>query len=244
MNWLILAFLAPLLWAISNFIDKFLISKYFKSGTGTLVIYSCLIGLPVSLFILLLKPSVVNLNLGTGLLILLNGALFISYLFPYFKALSKADTSTVIPLFQTIPIFSYFLAFFILGEALSNMQILASIFVICGAIGISLKFEERKAGFRKDVVLLMLLASIIISLNSLLFKFFAIDLDFWTVSFWQYLGFAVFGLVILLFVKSYRGDFLSSFKKNGRKVVSLNVMNELINIIAVIVFTYAILLSS
>lgn len=183
MNWLIISSLVPLLWATSNFIDKFLISKYSKEGIGTLVIYSCLIGLPVSLFILFFKPEVINLSLSTGLIILLNGALYISFLFPYFKALSKADTSTIIPLFQMVPISSYFLALLVLGETLSNIQLLASLFIIAGAIGISLKFEGKKARFRGNIILLMMLASFIISLNSLIFKFFAIDLDFWTVSF-------------------------------------------------------------
>lgn len=49
--------------------------------------------------------------------------------------------------------------------------------------------------------------------------------------------------MILLFVKSYRHEFLSSFKKDGRKIFSLNVINELINISAVMVFTYATLLA-
>lgn len=243
MDWLIIAFLAPLLWAVSNFIDKFLISKYFKGGTGTLVIYSCLIGIPVSLLILLFKPEVLSINLGTAFLVLLNGFLYISFLFPYFKALEKADTSVVIPMFQTIPVITYILAFFVLGETFTNIQFLASSLIILGAIGISLKFDGRKTRFRSDVVFLMLLASFIVALNSLLFKFFAIELNFWTVSFWQYLGFSALGILLLLFVKGYRKDFLSSFKKNGKKIISLNIMNEVINISAVLIFTFATLLA-
>src|SRR3989344_1429784 len=144
MNWLLLAFLAPLLWAISNFIDKFFVSKYFKSKTGTLVLYSCFSGLPVALCIVLFKPQVLDISLLTALFILLNGMLYILFLFPYFKALSKADTSLVIPLFQMIPVFGYILAFFVLGEVLSKMQLVASMLIILGAIGISLRFESKK----------------------------------------------------------------------------------------------------
>lgn len=205
--------------------------------------YSCFVGLPVALLILIFKPSVINLNLGTALLIVINAIIHLTYLFPYFKSLHKADASIVIPLFQLIPVFSYFLAFAILGETLSNMQIIASIMIICGAIGISIKFEGRKTRLRGDVVMLMLLASLLVSINFVMFKFFAIDSDFWTVSFWQYIGFLIFGLIIFLLVKSYRRDFLSSFRKSGKKVISLNVLNESISVVAGLVFTYATLLA-
>ena len=243
MNWFIIAILAPLLWAITNFMDKFLISKYFKSSVGTLIVYSTLIGLPVALLIAIFKPAVLALNLATGILIILNSFLYIVYLFPYFKALSKADASIVVPIFQTIPVFSYFLAFFVLGETLSIMQILGSLLVILGAVGISLKFKKRGIHLKKDVLFLMLLASFIVSLNYLFFKFFAIELDFWTVSFWQYLGFVIFGIILLIFIKSYRKDFFQSFRKNKGKILGFNAINEVLNIIATIIFTFATLLA-
>jgi len=243
MNWFIIAIFAPLLWAISNFIDKFLVSKYFKSNVGTLIIYSSLIGLPVAALIVLFKPQVLSLNWTTASLIILNSFLYIIYLFPYFKALSKADASLVVPIFQTVSVFSYFLAFFVLGETLFKTQIIGSLLIIFGAVGISLKINERKLHLTKDVLFLQLLASFIVALNSLFFKFFAIKLDFWTVSFWQYTGILIFGLILLTFVKSYRKDFLLAFKRNSGSIIGLNVINEVVNITATIIFTFAILLA-
>lgn len=243
MNWFLIAILSPLLWATSNFIDKFLISKHFKSSVGTLIIYSSLIGLPVAVLIAIFKPSVLFLNWTTAVLIILNSFLYIAYLFPYFKALSKADTSLVTPIFQTISVFSYVLAFFVLGEVLSKNQIFGSLLIITGAIGISLKFKEKKIHLNKEILFLQLLASLIISLNYLFFKFFAIRLDFWTVSFWQYLGFVIFGLGLLIFVRSYRTNFIQSFKINSGRILRLNALNEILNIIATILFTFASLLA-
>jgi len=88
-----------------------------------------------------------------------------------------------------------------------------------------------------------LLASFIVAINSVMFKFFAIELDFWTVSFWQYLGFFSFGILLLIFIKTYRQDFLDTYIKNKFRIVGLNLFNEFINIIAIIIFTYAILLA-
>lgn len=243
MGWFLITVIASLLWGMTNFIDKFLISKHFQSNTGTLVLYSSLIGVPVAILIAIFKPEVLSLDIMTAIFIIFNGFLYISYLFPYFKALAKADTSVVTPLFQTIPVFSYFLAFFVLGETLSGIQIAGSLLIIAGAVGISLKFYNNKVHLTKEVLLLQLLASFIIALNFLLFKFFAIELDFWTVSFWQYLGFVIFGLILLLFVKSYRKDFFASFKRSSKEIIGLNALNEVLNISATIIVTFATLLA-
>ncbi len=238
MNWLIIAILAPVLWAITSFIDKFLVSKYFKSGVGTLIIYSCVIGLPVAFLIAIFKPVVLSLDWKTSSLIVLNSFLFILYLFPYFRALKKADTSVVVTLFQTIPVFSFILAFLILGETLTRFQIIGSTLIILGAVGISLSFHRGKFHLTKEVLFLQLLASLLISLNYILFKLFALDTDFWTTSFWQYLGFFIFGLILLICSKSYRNDFVSSFRKNKEPIILLNVLNEVINILAIILVTF------
>jgi drug/metabolite transporter (DMT)-like permease len=243
MNWFIIAILAPLIWAVSNFIDKFLISKYFKSDIKTLVVYSSLIGLPVAFLIGIFKPQVLALNFITAILIILNSFLLIIYLFPYYKALSKADASAVIPIFQIIPLFSYFLAFFVLGEILSGLQIFGSLLIILGAVGISLNFKNKRLHLTKEILFLQILASLIISLNYLFFKFFAIQLDFWTVSFWQYTGFAIFGLFLLIFIRSYRKSFFLSIKINKSKIIRLNVLNETINIIGMLIFSFATLLA-
>lgn len=238
-----MAFISPLIWAISNFIDKFLISRYFKSNVGALVLYSSLIGLPVAFLIAIFKPEVLSINLTTAIFIILNSFLLIIYLLPYFKALSKADASAVSPIFQMIPVISYFLAYFVLGESLSGTQMIGSLLIISGAIGISLRFEKKNFHFKKDVFFLQLLASLLCALNLLFFKFFVIKLDFWTVSFWQYTGYVIMGLLIIAFVKSYRNGFFQSFKENKIPIVGLNVVNEVINIIAMIIFTSAILLA-
>ena len=238
MNWLILAILAPILWAITSFIDKFLVSKYFKSTVGTLIIYSCLIGLPAAFLIAFFKPSVLTLNWKIASLIIVNSFIFILYLFPCFRALRKADTTVVVTLFQTIPVFSFILAFFILGETLTSFQIIGSALIILGAIGITLGFNKGKFHLTREVLFLQLLAAFLISLNYILFKLFALDTDFWTTSFWQYLGFFIFGLILLICFKSYRKDFVSSFRKNKESIILLNVLNEVINILAIIIVTF------
>ena len=244
MDWFILGVISQFLWSVTNFIDKGLIEKYFKSGVGALIIYSCLIGLPTSLLILILKPEVFFIDFFTATLIVLNSFLLIIYLFPYFKALGKSDASLVIPMFQMISVFGYFLAFIILGERLTGIQIGASLLIILGAIGISARFDNGRIRFHRSVFFLMMLASLLLSINALFFKFFAVSLDFWTVSFWSYFGFFIMGMIFFLFFRTYRNDFLSSLSKNKKSVISWSFFNESLNIIAQIIFTYATLLTA
>lgn len=237
-----IALLAPFLWSVSNLIDKYLVSKYFKSDTGTLVVYSSLIGVPLAVFIALLHPSVLVFEPLAAVLVVLNSFLLIVYLFPYLRALSEADASVVVALFQLIPVFAFVLGFFVLGERLVTVQVLGGLVIIAGAVGISLELGGRRMRLNVRVFALQMLASFLIALNYMVFKMFAIESDFWTVSFWQYAGFGIFG-VFLVALPSYRTRFVESLRTNKRVIIGLNAFNELVNLSGVVVFTYASLLA-
>jgi len=241
-SWIFIAMLAPILFALSTFIDKFVLSRYFKSSSNALVAYSGLIAIPAIILIYLFNPKVININSSTALLIVLNSFLYIGYFFPYYAAIKRADASSVIPLFQMIPIFNLVLAFLILHEKLSLIQLGAFFLIIIGALTLSLDFK-KKFSLRKDVIYFMLFASFIVALNITLFKFFAISTDFWTTSFWQYLGFLIFSIILLLIFKKTRKQFLDSFSENKIPIISLNIFNEIINLGGVIISSYAILLA-
>lgn len=244
MNWFLIALIPPALWSVTNHIDKYLLSKYFKGGgVGALMIFSSLIGIFVLPFLLFFHPEVIDVSLQTALLVMLNGALYILAIFPYFYALQKDEASIAAPLFQLIPVFSYVLAFFVLGETLFIKQIIGGLLVVFGAIGISLELKRgERIRLKKGVFWLMMLSSLIFSLNFLFFKFFAVDSGFWTISFWEYVGFVVFA-ILLLFIKSYREEFLSVMKSNRLAVLSLNGLNEVVNLIAKVSFNFASLLT-
>jgi len=161
---------------------------------------------------------------------------------PYLYALEKDEASIVVPLFQTVPVFSYILALIVLNEVLTVYQIIASILVIIGAIGLSLDLDNRYR-LKKKVFSLMLFSSFLVALNGLIFKFVAIREDFWTTSFWEYIGFSILAFMLLVFIKSYRKQFLAVIKVNRVPVISLNALNEVLNIIGKIVMNFATLLA-
>lgn len=244
MNWFFIALLAPALWSATNHIDKFLISKYFKGmSTGALILFSSIAGMFVLPFILAFHSNVLNIEPLNALIIIGLSLISLLTLYTYFYALRKDEASIVVPLFQTIPIFSYILGYFVLGETLTVKQILAAILVIVGAIAISLDITDKKPKLKSEVFLVMLLSSFLVALGGLLFKVVAIQADFLTTSFWAYVGDALVGIFMFTFIKSYRQQFLGVFKQNRITVISINVLNELLNIIAVMCIRFATLLA-
>ena len=197
--WLLIALLAPTLWAVTNHIDKYLLNQQLdQRGIGALLTASALIGLPCMLAIVLLRPGVLHISLFHSLMMVANGVLYIVGLLPYLYALQRDETSIIVPLFQTTAIFSYLLGLIFLDEQLSIRQLAAVLLLVGGAVIISLERKWQLVQFKADVFWLMLLAALLNALNWFVFKYVAIQDDFWATSFWEYAGFLLTALFILM----------------------------------------------
>jgi uncharacterized membrane protein len=245
MNWFLIALLPPALWSVTNHIDKYLLGKYIKGGgVGALMIFSAMIGFFILPIIYIFNPAVLGIGITRALLITINGAFYILAALPYFYALQKDEASVVVPLYQLIPVISYALAYLVLGETLNSLQIIGGMFIVLGAIGITLELSKgEKIKIKSQVFWLMLLSSFLFSINFTFFKYFALDLDFWTTSFWEYSGFAISAVLMGVLVKSYRKEFLNLMKNNKIPILGLNGFNETVNIVAKLSFNFASLLA-
>ncbi len=181
------------------------------------------------------------LNPFYELVIIGNGILLIAAMIPYFYALAQEETSMVVPLYQTVPIFSFILGFFILGETISPVQISAGLLIIIGAVFISLDLENVK--IKKRTLLLMLSSSFMVAVYVLVFKVVAVKENFWGSVFYEEIGVMLAGLFLFAFMKNYRNQFIIILKKNRVSVISINGFNELVNIGAKLLVNYASLLA-
>lgn len=246
MIWIFIALLPPLLYALTNHTDKYLIEKYFKGGgIGALIIFSGLFSIIVLPIIYFLAPEALAVSPATMLILAGSGALVVLSILCYLYALQADEASVVIPFYQTIPIFAYILGLIVLGESLTGWQFFGSALVLLGASILALNLEGEEGGwhFRKRVVLLMLLASLMYALNSVIFKFFALDLGFWPSLFWDSVGKVLVGLLFLLLVPVYRREFLTTIRANRPLIFLLNSTNEILTILADSIAGYAILLA-
>lgn len=242
MHWFLVALGAPVLWAISNHIDKYLISRYARSlGIGALVLFSAAIGLPIALGIPLLGVGVLSIGWLPAAAMVASGVLFILSLLPYMYALQHEDASTVVPAFQTIPIFGFALAAAFLGERLTGIQATGGLLVVAAAM--AFMFEPHSGRLRLKPLLQMLLASFILATTNLVFKAVAIESSFWVTSFWQYVGYALAGAGMVVLVPAYRSQLNRAIHVNSAGILALNAVNETITAVGVLLLAAASLLA-
>jgi uncharacterized membrane protein len=241
--WLLFAFTGPLLWAVSTHIDKYLVDRYFRDADTTVVIvFTALIGVLLLPPIWLFDDGVMKPSLTAMLVMAASGILYLGALIFYMRAIQSEEASVVAPLFQANTLFTFLLGYFFLHEVLGWAQIGGGVLVVAGALGLSLDKKLRLKSFKLRLVLLMLAATFAIALSSVLFKFFAVEDNFWTTNFWTFAGQGVFGAAILA-VPRYRRQFLHLFRRNPGAMIGVNTANEAINLGAGLGVRYASLLA-
>ncbi|MDB5740356.1 MAG: hypothetical protein JWP16_1396 [Alphaproteobacteria bacterium] len=228
--WLLYAFSGPLLWAISTHIDKFLVDKYFRhSDTAVLMVFTAFLGVFALPVIWLFEPSVLALPwLATGVMTV-SGILYMAAMLFYLRAIQSEEASVVAPLFQANTLFTFALGLILLHEMPRWPQLLGAGLIVIGAVGLSLDRKLHLGKFKPRLVLLMCAATFVLALSSVVFKVFAIHDEFWSTTFWTFVGEGVFGVAILA-VPKYRKQFVHLFRKNPGAVMGVNAANELINL--------------
>jgi drug/metabolite transporter (DMT)-like permease len=139
MLWITIAVTSYLINAGIYVADKFLLSKKIHSS----IAYSFYVGI-WSIFnalLLIFSPWVPTLK--ELALDLSAGILFLITLIFWYKALHQSEATRVVPIAGAlVPIFSYILSYFFLGEVFDKNQTLAFFILIAGGILISIKHTE------------------------------------------------------------------------------------------------------
>jgi len=210
MTWVFLAILSHLFWGITNIGEKFLIDRHFKNpivynlwafilgGSNILIIF----------FIDFIWPNVTQLLLlGIASLGFFLGAMF------YIKAIQIEEVSRINMLWNLIPIYSVFLAWFFIGESLSITQIVALIILVLSGFVASLhvKFLGKITISRAFILMLI---------GTLFFSIFGVTLRMVTMNGYPASSafvisgtyYVLFSVIILIFVKQLRIDFKKESK--------------------------------
>ncbi|HEV2111345.1 MAG TPA: DMT family transporter [Gammaproteobacteria bacterium] len=241
MHWLIYAFSGPVFWAASTHMDKYLVDRYFRrSDVSVLLVFTALIGLLMLPFILYWRPEVLALPWRDALVVAFSGVLYMVALYFYLEALQRNEASVVSPFFQAGPLFGYALAWLVLGETLSHRQLAGGGLIVIG--GLLLSIHPGAGRVRLRLVLLMLSCAFVMAVSSVIFKAFAVHDEFWSTTFWTYLGEALYGLWLLA-LPGPRRLFLGLIRRNPGAVLGVNAANELINLGGGLGMRYALLLA-
>ena len=245
MSWFFIAIIGPLLYALTNHIDKLLLERYFKqSGVGTLILFSSLLSVLALPFLLYIDPTVLDISLFNIFILGILGILNVLVLWFYLLALMNEEASIAIIFYQLVPVFGLVLGYFILDEVLSQTQLIAMAIIILGTTIISFEVNsDNKFTLRRQTILYMTLASFFWALSSVIFKSVALEENVWRTLFWEHLMMVIVGILLFIFAKSYHHNFLLALKENSKSILSLNVLNESLYMLGNIAFSFAYLLA-
>lgn len=232
--WILFSILTALFWASGNIIDKFVFTRWIvKPIVPTIV--GGIIGLLASLIVYSIQGFVglSGVNIFWGILA---GILNVLSLLFYYKAVKIEEISRVIPLYYLMNFFILFLAYIFLGEVLTPIKYLGVFFLATGAILVSQKdsinFKFNKAFW------FMVLASGAIAASAVITKYLLNFADYWTI-FSYTRGLGVFVALLPIIYLNFN-DLISEVKKNGKKVVGLMSVSEILNVLAGLFITLAI----
>jgi len=240
MTWFFIALIGTFFYACTNHIDKILLEKYFKGEVGALFLFSALLSILALPFLLLVDPSVLNVSLSNMLVLMVVAIFHLLVVWFYLIALKHDEASVVIVFYQLVPVFAYILGYLILGETLTRLQLIAMALVIFGTTIISFEIDiDNKFKLRRKVILPMLAAAFFWAAGGTVFKMVALEENVVRSLFWEHLTLTVAGVVIFIFIRSYRENFLLVIKNSSKTILSFNLLNETLYMLGNIIFAFA-----
>ena len=220
--YVLIAFLTPLLHALSCIVDAHFSNNIFKK-VPSLVFYATISNIIIIPFLFLFgTPIIPPLEILAILFII--SLIEVCYQIPYYHALRNIDTSIVVALFSLGKIAVPVLAYFIVNEKLNFTQYCGFGIILLSTFLLNFDIKKLKINI---AFFLMLVVSLLLSLSSVLSKYSLQSVDFVTVLFWGSL-FATSISLSLLLLPQYRTDIISSFPKY-KKRIKLFLSNEILN---------------
>lgn len=208
--YIFIAIIAYSLYAVNGVIDKFLLSKAVRSPA----VYAFFIGITGPLtFILIPLTLIPGLNITFEFLswrdlviAIAAGASFVWALFFLYKATQQTSISRILPIEGgLVPVFTLVFAYIILGERLLTTQLIAFVFLVVGAVIISLRHD--KTGWHAKAFTNAVIAAVLFALSFVLTKYTFDHSNFISGLVWTRLGFFVVALSFLTVPSMRHGIF-------------------------------------
>lgn len=247
MNWLFIAIISYFILAIVFIVDKFLLSRTALRPLAY-AFYVGILGGISSLFLIPFGFS--SMPLRQVIISFIAGILFIFAILCFYKSVRLGEVSRITPIIGgAVPIFTFVLTYFFLGERLNFNQLIAFLFFVLGGIilvwprkKIRLMSGEAKTSLIKRLPL-AILASLFFSGSYVLTKFIFMEQSFINGFVWIRLG-GILGAVLLLFWPNAREAIFKTSKSIKLKTSGLLVANKTLSALAFILLSYAVYLGS
>ncbi len=240
---IILSTIAAIFFATSNHVDKYLISKAVKNADyrALLLVSTIIAGGVMAIIYLFICNFQLTIDFSNILLLLFNSALFAIANILWFRALGRDDTTIVVIMFQLIPVFTLLLSPLALqNQHINPLQLVGGLLITLAAIFIT--YEPTHKRFNKEkliTLVIMTFSSLAYAIWHIIERYVNQRQDFNQTVLWSNITLFLVGIFIFAFFKSFRKSFSKMLKTNGPKVISLNLINEVLNSFGGIISTFA-----
>lgn len=239
----VLAAIAAFFYATTNHIDKYLISKAVKNADyRALILVSTIIaGGVMAIIYLFVCNFQLAFDIPSILLLLFNSALYTVANIFWFKALDRDDTTIVVIMFQLIPVFMLLLSPLILqNQYINPLQLIGGLLITLAAVFLTYEPTHKKFNKEKLITLaIMAFVSLAYAIWFIIERYINQGHDFNQTTLWSNLTLFVVGVLIFVFIRSFRKSFSKMLKTNGPKVIGLNLINEMLNSFGGVLSTFA-----
>ncbi|HYV33509.1 MAG TPA: EamA family transporter [Candidatus Limnocylindria bacterium] len=231
MAWILFSLLAAFIWAGTNILDKYILSKWVKTPTLVLMGFglACLIaaaGIYVFKGFAPMDWKVVVASLLSGIFYLLAELM-------YYKAAQVEEISRVISLIYLDGLFTAILSAIFLGEIFSPLKYLGVVLLVAGAIAISYK---KSTGFKfTKAIWLCILGAVLYSFCSQFAKFSLNHSDYWTV--FAYIRLGTFIALLPVYYSNFKT--LKIFATQETKRFGILILNNAAVLVGALFFVIA-----
>lgn len=225
MSWIFYALLAPAVYAVINFTDKYIIERELRDYSSV-PIFSAIAGLTIGTLFWLFTGHQ-TLATRDGLLVMASGVLSVWSLVVYLKALADEETSKIIIFFQVTPIITLALSSIFLHEPISFKQYLGFGIILAVSMAISVTKDLRRFHFSRAFWYIMLW-DLMLAVAIILVKFVIEANSFAKILSYESWGVALGGLILFLLSRKIRKSFFKNMKTLSLRTILVLFFNELL----------------
>lgn len=247
MLWLIICIVTAFLYALSTFLDNYLVDEFFKGrtpqalkiidGPFCLIVAICLVTYHG---IYDVSPVAILLMISSGVLLALADV-------PYYLGFRGEESTGTTILFQLSPVFYLIADFLIFGETITPEQIIAFGLILAAPFVIFLterKYKKHTSKLKFISVVCIIISVIIYAFSDLLFAHGESNFDFISLFFYFLIGQGVASALLSLTQRKWHIRFANVAKRNGYKFPIVFCLNLLICTLTDFLYRYALIIGT
>jgi len=235
MDWLVLAFMASLFWALGAVIDKYMLTEHVQDPFSYQLLYT-IAQTPVLLLPLFVSVTFV---FPWSVLGILGGFCTFFALTLYFRAVVTEEASRVISVLYISPIFVLPLAYLLLGEKLSLPAYFGVLAIVLGAILITHRKLKGTSFVMSTALWLVLASDVVWAGYEIMTKYVLEASEYTSYLFWNFIGTALIAISFFCFSR-IRGKFLKDIKTAKRTAHLWRIVNTSLSFVALVFYYIAV----